>query len=33
MLNDTISRLKEKNIDLIYEEDLNKFLINKNKES
>ena len=31
MLNDTISRLKEKNIDLIYEEDLNKFLINKNK--
>ena len=23
--------LKEKNIDLIYEEDLNKFLINKNK--
>ena len=25
------SRLKEKNIDLIYEEDLNKFLINKNK--
>ena len=31
VLNDTISRLKEKNIDLIYEEDLNKFLINKNK--
>ena len=26
-----ISRLKEKNIDLIYDEDLNKFLINKNK--
>ena len=31
MLKDTISRLKEKNIDLIYDEDLNKFLINKNK--
>ena len=31
MLKDTIDRLKEKNIDLIYDEDLNKFLVNKNK--
>ena len=31
MLKDTIKRLKEKNIDLIYDEDLNKFLVTKNK--
>ena len=31
MLKDTINRLKEKNIDLIYDEDLNKFLVSKNK--
>ena len=31
MLKDTINRLKEKNIDLIYDEDLNKFLVTKNK--
>ena len=31
MLKDTIERLKMKNIDLIYDEDLNNFLIEKNK--
>ncbi len=31
MLKDTIKILKEKNIDLIYDEDLNKFLVTKNK--
>ena len=31
MLKDTIDRLKEKNIDLVYDEDLNKFLVTKNK--